>query len=101
MSLWLNYSDDSNTNRQVAGFVRKHTVTSAEATATTLSVTFPEAPASLDAVTTQAYTSANVDKSGLKTTWSGRTVTVANNGSTTTLVSGDILIISALGSNAI
>lgn len=101
MSLWTNYSDDSNTNRQVGVFTRKHVVTSTEATATTLTLTFTEAPASIDAATTQAYTVANVDKPGLKTTWSGRAVTVANNGSTTVLVSGDILVVSAFASNAI
>ena len=100
MSLWTNYADDSNGNRQVTHFVRKHIVTSGEATAATLALTLTEAPASIDAVTTQAYTTAGVDKSGLKTTWSGRVVTVAS-GTATTLVSGDILIISAFASNAI
>ena len=83
--MWITYNDGTN-DRQVGQFAYKHVVTSGQATSGTVTLTLPEAT-SIDAILLTARTTGNVEKSGLVTTFSDNTVTVANNGSTTPRVS--------------
>lgn len=96
---YITYQDGTN-DRTVATSAFRHTVTAANATSGTVTLTFANV-ASIDAVLAFARTSAGLEKSGLVYTTSGATVTIANNGSTTTLVSGDVITVLALASRAI
>lgn len=96
---FITYQDGTN-DRTVAQSFYKHTVTSANATSGTVTLTFANV-ASIDAVVTDVRTTAGLNKAGLVVTTSGATVTIANNGSTTTLVSGDVINVIALASRAI
>lgn len=67
---------------------------------TSVAAAFPELKGTLFA-TADVVASNGLQRIGFVVTVSGRTVTVANNGSTTTLASGDVVTIQAFSSQGI
>lgn len=67
---------------------------------TSVTASFPELKGTLFA-TADVVSSAGLQRTGFVVTVSGKTVTVANNGSTTTLASADVVTIQAFSSQGI